>query len=235
MNGISERVDLDLFAVRLIAQEQTASNMQDAERPTSDQMSVLSYESRETTIVAEYKQTFLNPNTAKNLLILAFCWATTSFNYYLTDFYIEFFSGNLFVNAIALRVSEIASYVLAFPIVIFVGTRVTFAFSYLIASAAMLCYLLEIPDTQKGFAFCLLVANFGIALTFTPLFMSTNSLFPTQVASTVFSVCNITARVLTIFAPAAAKVHGNFCIWVFFLSTLVCGYISTQLRNAERT
>jgi hypothetical protein len=192
-----------------------------------------SVKSTETTMAQGYRHAYISPYLLLNLAILAFCWATTNFNFYLTDFYIEQFSGNLFANAVALRISEIVAYLLAFPIVVYFGAKTTFRGAYMISGLAMLVYLTGLPSSPKGYALCLLVANFGVALTFTPLFLQTNALFPTTVSASVFALCNIFARLVTIFAPTAAKVQGNFCIWIFFTTTLACSILTSNLKSKE--
>lgn len=162
----------------------------------------------------------------KNIFILSFCWSTTSFNYYLSDFFLQHYNGNIYQNAVALRSSEIAGYLLAIPLMQKLGQKNSFTFSYWMSSLALILYLTPFNYKKDQFyAFCILLANFGVTLTFTPLYLLTQTLFKTKIAATVFSLCNLIARFLTIFAPLFAETGQNLGLELFLCSTVMSGLL----------
>ena len=78
----------------------------------------------------------------RNLAILALCWSTTSFNYYLSDFFLEHFEGNIYTNAVAIRFSEILGYMISLPLIKLMGLKSAFKCAYLVAAVSMIAYLL---------------------------------------------------------------------------------------------
>jgi hypothetical protein len=187
------------------------------------QLSILTH----TTIKEDYRTAIKEPFFYRNLMILIICWSTTSFTYYLSDFHLEFYEGNIYSNAVALRVSEIIGYCISLSLISRLGLKNTFKLSYYLSALAMFFYLLPLKNkTPFYYAICVLVANLGVSITFTPLFLITNSLFHTSVVSTVFGVCNMVARFLTILAPEAAEIEGDLVIYVFLVSTFISAILS---------
>jgi hypothetical protein len=49
----------------------------------------------------------------QNVVIMAFNWFTSAFNYYMIGFLMKYFPGNVFINSATSSLSEVAACVLA--------------------------------------------------------------------------------------------------------------------------
>jgi hypothetical protein len=130
---------------------------------------------------------------------------------------------------VALRTSEIVGYLLAIPLANKVGRANGFSIAYWLSSVALVLYLVPGQKSDQFYAFCVLLANFGVTLTFTPLFLLTESLFKAEMAATVFGLCNLTARGLTVLAPILAETGQGLALQIFLGSTLLSGLVVREV------
>lgn len=140
-----------------------------------------------------------------NLLILIICWSVLSFNMYLTIFYLDKMSGNIYLNSISTNFSELFGTISAGYIMVNFGIKRTFILSFFLMSATALIYVLT-PKSFNMFWFAsiLLVNRLGITIGFGVTYFSTNALFRPSIVATVFALCNIVARTLTLFSSILA-------------------------------
>jgi len=52
--------------------------------------------------------------------------------------------------------------------------------------------------------FVIMVTNFGVCVTFSLTYLMNAWLFPTEIVSTVFGLCNIFGRMISILSPIVA-------------------------------
>ena len=65
--------------------------------------------------------------------------------------------------------------------------------------------LLIFPNDVVMIPLYITIAKFGISCAFNLVYLSAVSLIPTILSSTVFGLCNVPARVITIMAPVVAE------------------------------
>ena len=84
-------------------------------------------------------------------------------------------------------------------------------------------------------AIVVLLAKFGLGGAFNIVFLATSKLYPAIFASTVFGICNIFARLLSILSPIIAEEKEPVPILVFLvlasIATLLSLFIITPDEN----
>ena len=78
--------------------------------------------------------------------------------------------------------------------------------TYIISFAGMLSLLLTTTDNEILLFIFIMGGNFGVNCAFNLVFIGTYYLFPTSIVATAFGICNIFARVATIFSPYVAEI-----------------------------
>jgi len=133
-------------------------------------------------------------------------FSSASFNYYLVNFYLKYIPGNIFINTIVSSTAEaISGYTSAF-VVLKVGTRNAMSTMFLVCGVAgFALWLAEARGLIDAIPFAVLSAKFGISAAFNMLYMSTLQYFPSEFMGSVFGVCNVTARLITILSPMVAE------------------------------
>ena len=141
----------------------------------------------------------------------------TSFNFYLINFQLKYFPGNIYVNSAVFSVCSIIAYVVSNPLYKKLGLKISFIVSFFISSVGGFLIVLWGLDSEVKLVFPILVllASFGTANMFNLLYCTHASIFPTQFAAGAMGICNFTARVMTIFSPIVAEIEGSLPMWIF--------------------
>ena len=103
--------------------------------------------------------------------------------------------------------SEILSYIISGALLTFLGIKVSFFISYIIALVGSITYLIFGNGNVTWVPFMILGAKFGVSSAFNVLYLANALLFPPIIASTAFGICNIFGRLATILAPEVAEVE----------------------------
>ena len=141
-----------------------------------------------------------------NLLAFVYLFSAASFDFYLINFYLKYIPGNVFVNTIVSSASSGLSGFVSGFIVLKLGSQngMCFAFGLCFLSSILLLAA-ESSDWLSVIPFAVLAAQFGVSSAFGMLYMCTLQYFPSQFLGTVFGVCNVTARAITIMSPMVAE------------------------------
>ena len=133
-------------------------------------------------------------------------WSISSFDYYLISFFMKYIPGNIFINASFSTIAEIVATMTSGFVYKFFGPKTAFVLCFTISAVGGIL-IAFIPSTGNPYleAFFVLVAKFGISFAFTMVYLITPGLFPTELRGTVFGICNVAARLLTIFSPILAE------------------------------
>jgi len=158
-----------------------------------------------------------------NIVIMSFIWMSTSFNFYLINFQLKYFPGNIYVNSVVFSTCSIVAYVVSNPLYKFMGLKISFILSFLISSIGGFLIVLWGLNTDVAWVFpCLvLLASFGTANMFNLLYCTHSHIFPTAFAAGAMGICNFTARIMTIFSPMVAEIEGSIPMWTFTVLSVV--------------
>ena len=153
-------------------------------------------------------------------------WTTSSFNYFMINFYLKYVSPNIFLTSILASAGEIVGYLISLFTYMKWGLKPSLYISLSIPfSGGML--LIFMPNDSSYIAFFVLLARLGISATQNIAFIASTSLFPTIFASTAFGAVNIFARALTIPAPIIAETQKPIPMILFSVLTALCALSQT--------
>jgi len=140
----------------------------------------------------------------RNFLCLLCLLSISSFSYYLINFKLKNVKGSLTLNTLVSQTAEVAADVVSVLVYLSLGPRRGFASGYILATVGALL-LLCFPDNVAMIPFFVTVAKFGVASSFNTVYLASVGLIPTMFASSVFGLCNVAARLVTIAAPVVAE------------------------------
>jgi len=139
-----------------------------------------------------------------NLVLMVILWSVSSLDYYLITFFMKYIPGNLYVNTSVSTISELVAYVFSGFVYNAVGGKKAFIISF--ALSALGGFLIAfIPATGFAIASFVLLAKFGISFAFNLVYLITPTLFPVELTTTAFGICNVFARFSTILSPILAE------------------------------
>lgn len=167
-----------------------------------------------------------------NLLIFVFLFSTASFNYYLINFYIKYIPGNIYTNTIASATADSIGNFLAGFVVLKLGAKNSLCTTLAICGVSgVFLFAAEAKDWLDAIPIIVLTAKFGIAAAFGMLYMSTLQYFPSEYMGTIFGICNVTARSITILSPMVAEASDPTPQMVIIVSCLLAAFFTQLLRT----
>mmetsp|Transcript_21643 Transcript_21643/g.28991 ORF Transcript_21643/g.28991 Transcript_21643/m.28991 type:complete len:142 (+) Transcript_21643:1371-1796(+) len=111
------------------------------------------------------------------------------------------------------------------------GMSTTFG---LCAIAAFLLLIAESTQALSMIPFTVLATQFGCSAAFAMLYMATLEYFPTHLLGTVFGICNVTARSITILSPMVAEAARPTPTIMIVATCLAAVLFSTCLRSPQK-
>lgn len=140
---------------------------------------------------------------AKNFKIMLFIWVATSVSYYITNFNVKYMKGDMFLNSIAMAVSECMSLFLAGYIFLKFGLLKAIL-SALACGTFGALLILFFEDHKDAMPIFVLITRFGIGSVFGLIYLG-NLIFPVKYASQTLGFCNTAARLFTVMSPVIAE------------------------------
>ena len=153
---------------------------------------------------------FQDKDLSVNLVIMTFIWTITSFAYYLGKFQIKTVAGDIYINSLTSSVADIVSRPCGLLLYRCMPTQrviVAFFIIALIGSSPVIFSEYASPEYKEYVVpGCLLILNFGITGNFGNLYIGHLDLFPNVFSGTTMGICNVVARLCTVFAPIVAEI-----------------------------
>ena len=143
-----------------------------------------------------------------NLLCSCMIWLHGSYNFYLITFYLKYFPGNVYVNAMCFATADMIAYLSSGMVLKYFAIRQGLAFSYGVSLIAGVIYLMIFHiDTLPSWAVPLVVgfSRVGGSMSFNIGYVSVSRLFPTEFVTSVFGIVNLFSHLITISAPVVAE------------------------------
>ena len=155
-----------------------------------------------------------------NLIIMIILWSVTSLNYYLITYYMKYVPGNISVNTTVSTVSELIAYASSGLAYQMLGGKTAFFLSFLISAVggSLIAFIPAVGYEIAGFV---LLAKFGISFAFNLVYVITPTLFPTDLCSTSFGVCNVFAMLSSVFSPVIAELREPMPMLVYAFTSIV--------------
>lgn len=133
----------------------------------------------------------------------------------------------MIVNTLSNQAAEITGSGLGGVVYFLLGPRNSFISMFLFScvGATMLLMTIEF-DKLQFIPFFLVPAKFGVAATFTQVYIAAMQLTPTLLTPTFFGLCNLFARSATMLAPLVAEIDGVLPIKMIIAGTLFASIVS---------
>ena len=140
-----------------------------------------------------------------NVLVMAFIWLSTSFNYYLIQYLINSFEA-VYMSAIGSSIADIAAITVSAFLYERYGIKANISMANAASTIGGILILFYALQHQKSWSFPVLVmfTKFGVTFTFNVLYISHVSLFPVLFAATALGLCNMVARLFSAISPILA-------------------------------
>ena len=135
-----------------------------------------------------------------NFVVTVLIFAFVTYNYYMMGLYMKYATGDIFVNTLLTTISEIIGYFSATVLFKLVGIKLSFVMSSSLSIIFGIPMLFDIPVWIASL--CLVLARFGIQLAFPSIhYLGNSGLFNPLLVPLLYTMENLVAKLLTIFAP----------------------------------
>jgi len=135
-----------------------------------------------------------------NLIVMAYMWATCSFNYYMISLYVKYLPGNIYINCIAGAVAELFANASGGLLYAKIGMKPSITSMFALSAIGGFCILFLGEDDVFWMPFFVVIAKFGLSAVISIIYLCNVDLFPTLFSSTAIGICNFIARFCSIFS-----------------------------------
>ena len=174
-----------------------------------------------------------NPTSFINLVIIVTCFWVISFNYYLVSFYLKYAGGNIFINNLAIVVSEVLGNFSGGYIQSSLGTKK--AYICLFSCALVLSIPLLYTQNALLIVFSVFCCKFSTEGAFLVAYNSNTELFPTLFVPFAFLSSGIISRLVTILASQVAEVKPEQVpIMIYMVCWLIAMFAALLIRKPQK-
>jgi hypothetical protein len=165
-----------------------------------------------------------------NLLASVMIWTHGSFNFYLITFFLKYFPGNIFANAMSFAAADIIAYTCSGLVLKFTSVRKGLMIGYSIAALGSILYLtMYKSDAEWVIPMLVALCRVGSSMSFNMGYVSVAKLFPTQYTTTVFGIVNLLSHIITVLAPMVAEVRAPIPMIVFVANAFLAIFFAFVL------
>ena len=170
-----------------------------------------------------------------NLILMTVFWSSSSFNFYLLTFYLKYIPGSIYVNACLACVADIVGHMISGYIAKVFGVKPAFLIAYIMGTIGGIMLVIFFNAEEVLIAVFVLFARCGVAFAFNMVYYATPQMFPTEICSTAFGICNVFARFLTILSPLIAELPDPVPMTIFTVVCIVSALLPAFLRKVNKT
>lgn len=161
-------------------------------------------------------------------------WMVASFNLYMIGFYMKYIPGSFYVSTLVACIGDIPLSIGGGFLYHFKGPKFAMPIFLTCAIIGSLSLILINPQQNGGTSILIplvvLITRSGVKCTFDSCYLANSTIFPAIFAGTAFGLCNIGAKIVTIFSPLTAEVP-NPVPMIMFSSLCAVGIVLVlQLR-----
>lgn len=161
-------------------------------------------------------------------------WMVASFNLYMIGFYMKYIPGSIYVSTLVACIGDIPLSIGGGFLYHFKGPK--FAMSIFLTGAIIGSVSLILINPQQGsgssvlIPLVVLITRSGVKCTFDSCYLANSTIFPAIFAGTAFGLCNIGAKIVTIFSPLTAEVPNPVPMIIYSSLCAVGIVLVLQLR-----
>jgi hypothetical protein len=141
---------------------------------------------------------------------LIFLWIAASFNLYMIGFYMKYVSNNIFVATLTSCLGDIPLSIGGGFLYHHLGPKYSMPIFLAVAIFGSISLATwAAPSKDLGIfimSVLVLFTRSGIKATFDSCYLANSTIFPAIFAGTAFGLCNIGAKLVTIFSPVMAEI-----------------------------
>lgn len=150
-----------------------------------------------------------------NLCILVFLWMAASFNLYMIGFYMKYIPGSIFVSTLTACLGDIPLSIAGGFLYHHKGPKVAMPIFLTVAIFGSISLITWADYVKALIPVVVLITRSGIKATFDSCYLANSTIFPAIFSGTAFGICNIGAKVVTIFSPLTAEVQNPYPMIIF--------------------
>ena len=139
-----------------------------------------------------------------NFLSLMGLLTLTSFVYYVINFQMKNIPGSLVQNTIVSQLAEISADIVSGVILTSIGHTYGFQSMFALTIGGTLL-LMAFQTNLTLIPLFITMAKFGVSAAFNMVYIGSVQLIPTLFSSSVFGLCNVVARLITMASPVVAE------------------------------
>ena len=110
--------------------------------------------------------------------VLVVLWSTFSFSYYMTNIYLKYLSGSIYLNAITISIAEIIAKLSSSYILLKIGLKHLNSVAYILSGIGALS-IIFFPDSGNFTAIFILCTRFGVCMAIVGAYVGVILLMPT--------------------------------------------------------
>lgn len=169
-----------------------------------------------------------------NLILLAVMISTASFCFFNFNFLMKNVKGSIITNSLCSAGSELIANLTSGFILQKYGPRRSFLWLYVSSLIGTILLIAAITNDQLGLLIIFIpLAKFGCAAAFNMCFIANVQLIPTLFASTVFGICNVISRSITIAAPLVAEMPGSAPLIINAIAVTIAAMVATRFAEKQ--
>ena len=131
------------------------------------------------------KELFRNKTHFCNLIIMIINWCMCSFSYYVIGFFVKYFKGNMYTNAIMMGLADLSATFIIKIAQSFVSTKPAFLISFMLICFSTILYFF-VQNSELLVPMCILLMRSGAAFAFSLAYFTNSEIFPPEFQSAVF-------------------------------------------------
>ncbi|TNV72651.1 hypothetical protein FGO68_gene4741 [Halteria grandinella] len=174
-----------------------------------------------------------NPRYCSNLFFSAVIWCALIINYYVVAFYLKYFPGDIFQNTFFMAVADIMSYAVSALVVKKLGLILSVIISLSTAGLGSVLYLFYFHYVSLIPLFIVL-CRIGNSMLLNIMYLTNQTLFPTQFQSSSFGILNFISHVSAVAAPIIAELSDPYPFFLYLLNCVLAILSSFFLRQISK-
>lgn len=145
---------------------------------------------------------------------------------------LKYLDGDVFTNTLTTNSADIPIVLLGGIAYRFMGLSLSLFIAFVGAAVGSINLLLFSAAHPGLVPIMLLLAKGGVKMTFAIVYLANSQIFPAIFAGTAFGICNIGAKLATIFSPYMAEVDPPIPMIAFTIFALVAAFLSLFIRTS---
>lgn len=152
-----------------------------------------------------------------------------SFNLYMIGFYMKYIPGSIFVSTLIACLGDIPFSIAGGFLYFHCGPKIAMPTFLIIAICGSISLMTWVDSVEALIPVVVLLTRSGVKATFDSCYLANSTIFPAIFAGTAFGICNIGAKVVTIFSPLTAEVKPPMPMVIFSILAAIGAILSSML------